>query len=111
MMRQGSSFKIGVDVLSHRVRRFSIAALVVSPFFIVFQIAIFLFDKPGINQGYYYHLGLAIAMLIFGASFILPLRLASDKNTLKMKLVSFTLFCLCLASALLWFPLNASLTK
>jgi len=98
----------GVDYLAYRVRRFSVVAMVMFPLFAIYNIGVF---ALGGARASYYELGLGISFLIWSATFIYPRKLAQADGSDKKKVISFVIFCLALFSALIWFPLNAIITK
>jgi len=97
-----------VDYLAYRVRRFSIVAMVMSPVVALYHFGVFVF---GGEKSSFYELGLGVAFIIWGATFIYPNKLANAGGGEKKKAISFIVFCLALFSALIWFPLNAAITK
>jgi hypothetical protein len=102
---------LATDELAKRVRRFSVAVFIFTPIMVLSQLYLF-WEREVINlQSSNYYLGFALATFIVGVSFVIPYRLANAGNCHKVKMLSFFVFCLCLASVLLWFPLNLALTK
>jgi len=100
-------YKGGTDYLAYRVRRFSAVVMVMSPLIAIYHFTIYIVGGA-VNS---FDLGFAIGMFVWGATFIYPRKLAHYRNTNKQKNAAFCLFCLALFSALIWFPLNAGITK
>ncbi len=100
-------FRNGTDYLAFRVRRFSVVAMVISPLVAAYHFYIYSISSMENS----FNLGFGLAMILWGATFIYPRKLAHYKNTYKQKKVAFILFILALFSALIWFPLNAAITN
>ena len=97
----------GINYLAYRVRHFSFVAMLLSPLVAAYHFTIY--GLNGFTNSF--NLGFGLAMLIWTATFIYPRKLASHNNTNKQKLAAFGLFCVALLSALIWFPINAAITR
>jgi len=100
--------EVAINYLAHRVRRFSIVAIVLSPLVAIYHFC--LFTLGGYKSGYY-ELGLALAFIIWGLCFVYPRKLAHESSSKQKKFISLIVFCLALFSVLIWFPLNVAITK
>ena len=101
----------GLNFLNRRVRRFSYVALIVNITFGISNYVLSYQLASDNSEEYIYKFGLGTAFIIYGVSFILPMKLAKSNTGESQIFISFLVFMVILFSALLWFPLNIALTK